>query len=144
MLSWASDPSPGNPGYGSYNYTNGVLTTAFIHTETMGGFVSDKSFDYYYAELFGDTISCAGTPNILSVDSCPGSTYLWNTGDTTKNIEGLKAGSYGLTITDDGIDTFYNNVTVNQPFPVFGTIIKTDIPCNSTVSAEAIVVPSSE
>ena len=55
----------------------------------------------------------------------------------------MKAGSYGLTITDDGIDTFYNNVTVNQPFPVFGTIIKTDIPCNSTVSAEAIVVPSS-
>ncbi len=68
--------------------------------------------------------------------------FLWNTGDTTKNIDGLHAGTYALTITDDGIDTFVHIVAITQPFPVFGEIIKTDIPCNSSVSAEAIVVPS--
>ena len=121
MLSWASDPSPGNPGYGSYNYTNGVLTTAFIHTETMGGFVSDKSFDYYYAELFGDTISCAGTPNILSVDSCPGSTYLWNTGDTTTSVSVDSSGYFQVTITrPDGwvVTTPQIHVEISGSLPV--------------------------
>lgn len=68
--------------------------------------------------------------------------YLWNTGDTTKNVDSLHAGTYAVTITDDGIDTFIHHATITQPFPVFGEIIKTDIPCNSSVSAEAIVVPS--
>lgn len=68
--------------------------------------------------------------------------FTWSTGDTTQNLDSLKAGGYNLMITDDGIDTFVHYVSVLQPFPVFGEIIKTDIPCNSSVEAEAIVIPS--
>lgn len=53
------------------------------------------------------------------------------------------AGTYSLTISDQGTDTIVKIVTLTQPFPVFGTIIKTDIPCNSSVAGEAIVVPNS-
>lgn len=99
ILSWESDPSPGGPGNGSYHYSNGVLSAVYIHTETMGGFISDKTFNYYYAELFGDTISCAGLSNVLSVDSCPGNTYLWNTGDTTASLSIDSSGYFQVTIT---------------------------------------------
>ena len=134
-------------------YSTGLLGNA---DSSITGDVAIGTFKTYYfkspytkigASFSSSPVTCSGGNdgyvNVTVVGGRAPYKYRWNTGDTTKNIEGLKAGSYGLTITDDGIDTFYNNVTVNQPFPVFGTIIKTDIPCNSTVSAEAIVVPSS-
>lgn len=104
-----------------------------------------------YTRLSGDIghtdITCSGGSDGTATANISGGRkpyrYTWNTGDTTQTVDGLSAGTYSLTITDDGIDTLVRIVSISQPFPVFGEIIKTDIPCNSSVAAEAIIVPSS-
>lgn len=99
ILSWESHPIPGGPGSGSYTYTNGVLTSRGSYTVTMGGFTTDRSVNYYYEELYGDTLVCSGSANILSVDSCSGDTYLWNTGETASSISVVNSGNYQVVIT---------------------------------------------
>lgn len=95
----------------------------------------------------GTNISCNGgndgTATANATGGKPPYKYTWNTGDTTDIVGNLKAGTYSMTITDQGTDTIVKIVTLTQPLAVFGTIIKTDIPCNSSVAGEAIVVPNS-
>lgn len=134
-------------------YATGLLGNAdssYTNDVSIGTFKTHyykSNYTKIAANFEEHNITCSGgSDGYVNVNVSGGRApykFLWNTGDTTKNIDGLSAGTYALTITDDGIDTLVKIVSVTQPFPVFGEIIKTDIPCNSTVSAEAIVVPSS-
>jgi len=133
-------------------YTTGLLgnadssITADVAIGTSKTYFYKSNYTKIAANFDAHDITCSGgNDGYVNVNVSGGREpykYKWSNGDTTKNVEGLKAGTYAITITDDGIDTLVKIVSVTQPFPVFGEIIKTDIPCNSSVAAEAIVVPS--
>lgn len=134
-------------------YASGLLGNA---DSSYTGDVSLNTFESVryisdYTRLSGSiastNISCSGGTDGSATANYSGGKppykYQWNTGDTTQTVSNLAAGTYSMTITDAAIDTLVDIVTITQPFPVFGKIIKTDIPCNSSVAGEAIVIPSS-
>jgi len=115
--------------------------------------ITEKSYYFKssYLPLTGGInhtdVSCSGGKDGSATVSNSGGftpyTYYWSNGDTLAVIDSLKAGSYRVTITDSRGDSISLLTTVGEPLPVFGRIIKTDIPCNSSVESEAIVIPSS-
>lgn len=63
---------------------------------------------------------CSLTPDTLSVEDCPGNTFLWTTGDTTSSIVINTAGNYQCTITRGNgwvVQTPPMNVTFSNVVP---------------------------
>ncbi len=81
-----------------YTYTNGVLTS-LVGGSSSNMTSTDFYSDFYYAELFGDTLICQGGNPILNVDSCAGDSFLWSSGETTSSIIVTIDGNYQVTIT---------------------------------------------
>lgn len=82
----------------------------------------------------GYNVSCNGALT-GSLDLTPtGGTYpfnyIWSTGSTTEDINGLAAGSYTVTITDAGGCTTTNTATLNEPPAITATFAITDANCN--------------
>lgn len=75
------------------------------------------------------SISCPGDSNgqlACHADSLIGPlTYLWNTGSTENNIEGLPAGPYSVTITDAGLQFEVHNYILIDPAPISNIIATT-------------------
>ncbi|MBK8699010.1 MAG: PKD domain-containing protein [Saprospiraceae bacterium] len=113
----------GGPGILSFLYNFGDMSTnggmSPSHTYLMGGTYNTSliTTDIYnckdtanvavlvYPEFMPDTIAwtpslkvCAGDTIILTAP--PASSYLWNTGATTQNINVTASGTYGVTVTD--------------------------------------------
>ncbi|NNF01637.1 MAG: T9SS type A sorting domain-containing protein, partial [Bacteroidia bacterium] len=68
--------------------------------------------------------------------------YLWdaNAGNQmTMTATGLSAGTYNVTVTDANGCTVMDNVTVNQPTPLTGTIVRTPVTCNGGSDGTATV-----
>lgn len=66
-----------------------------------------------------DTSYCAGTSISIGLGSNPGSSYVWNTGDTTSMISIGVVGTYTLTETNANGCTGSDNITVSEdPNPV--------------------------
>lgn len=69
-------------------------------------------------------------------------TYLWNTGNTTLNLNNVTAGNYSFTVTDSNGCSATQNYTITAPPPYLLTIQQnSEINCfgDSTASLEAIV-----
>ncbi len=82
----------------SYQYIDGVLTSSYGESSSNMTH-TDYYSNYYYSELFGDTLICQGGNPVLHVDSCSGDSFLWSTGETTSNIIVTVDGDYQVTIT---------------------------------------------
>ena len=152
-VSWTSPPADEGFSQVLRLYASGLMSNADSSitgdvtlnvNETIRYFSPYKRLE---GGITGTNITCSGAKDGTATASATGGKppykYNWNTGDTTETVNNLMAGTYSLTISDQGTDTIVKIVTLTQPFPVFGTIIKTDIPCNSSVAGEAIVVPNS-
>ena len=98
IISFDGHGFPGGPSYGNYNYTGSALDSYFTHSETMGGIPTDHARYYYYANIIGDSVICAGNSTTLSLDSCAGYSYLWSTGETTASIVVSTPGLYSATV----------------------------------------------
>jgi hypothetical protein len=67
--------------------------------------------------ILGDTIICAGQSSLLATENVsePGkdfSSYLWSTGDTTKEITITKSGTYYVEVTDSNGCQGYDTINV--------------------------------
>ena len=99
VLTWEEHYEDGRYATGECTYSNSILVSDWSEYMPQNGVPIHTHSDYYYAELFGDTLACTSTNNILSLDTCPGNTYLWTTGDTTSSIQISSPGIYQATIT---------------------------------------------
>ncbi|MFN4257206.1 MAG: MopE-related protein, partial [Saprospiraceae bacterium] len=145
-----STVSGGQGGY-AYLWSNGSTTanisnaTAGTHTVT----VTDIAGCQKTASVVVGTkpqlkvttttknVTCAGyNDGTASANGTGGTgsnsskTYLWSTGATTKNITGLSAGNYTVTVTDVAGCTISKTVTINEPAPLVLALTHTPIVCN--------------
>ncbi|MBC7487245.1 MAG: gliding motility-associated C-terminal domain-containing protein [Cytophagaceae bacterium] len=58
-------------------------------------------------------------------------TFLWSNGATTRNISGLTAGAYSVTITDANSCIQVLNFNISEPAPITITNAVTNVSCNS-------------
>jgi large repetitive protein len=70
-----------------------------------------------------------GAASVAASGGSGGFTYLWSNGATTPGINGLAAGTYGVTVTDANACTATASVTIIQPTPLVVTATATDVVC---------------
>ena len=61
--------------------------------------------------------------------------YLWNTGSTTSSINGLAAGNYSVTVTDNSSSTVVSSVQVSSPTQLVVSFSTIDASCNQNDGA---------
>ncbi len=87
--------------------------------------------------------ACFGDANGAVVFSANGGvlpyTYLWNSGQTDNAIDGLTAGTYSVTVTDNVGCTFRDTITLTQPAALTAAITGTDVLCNGGRTGTATV-----
>ncbi|GLR15575.1 T9SS type A sorting domain-containing protein [Portibacter lacus] len=79
----------------------------------------------------------SGRIDILHTGGTPINTYLWATGETTRIIEGLSAGTYFVTATDANGCTDNISVTIQNPDPIIASANVTD--ATSTGAADGSI-----
>ncbi len=68
-----------------------------------------------------------GTVKLTVSEGVPPYTYLWNNGETSKNIYGVTAGAYTVTVTDAENNTKQLSVEVKQPEELVVSYTKVDV-----------------
>ncbi len=63
------------------------------------------------------------------IGGTPPYSYFWNTGDRTEDIDGLPAGIYGLTVTDQNLCPDSASTALAEPPPLEARVAVTDPPC---------------
>lgn len=150
----------GTPGY-SYAWSTGA-TTPTLTNMPAGSYdliVTDAngctdSYSYTLTEpnaglslvLYGTNINCFGasTGAVSTVvdGGTPEYTYLWSNGATTSNVNGVPAGNYSVTVTDNNGCTISDNVTLTEPAaPLVLNTVVTDVDCygNNTGSIDLTI-----
>ncbi|MEZ0542235.1 hypothetical protein [Fibrella arboris] len=76
------------------------------------------------------TGAATGTVNLTSTGGAGAFTYIWNTGVTTKDLSGLLAGAYSVTVTDANGCTATASTTIQQPTALGLTTNRVNPTCN--------------
>lgn len=70
-----------------------------------------------------------GSLNITAVGGTAPYTHRWSSGQTTKEISGLIAGIYTLTIIDSKGCEYSESISIRQPSPIKVSVSKNDVSC---------------
>ena len=109
----------------------GTSTIEFIITDGSGNTIScsiDVINDSQLSiDIVGTDVLCFGENSGSAIANVTGSssdfTYLWNTGDTTQQINNLLPGLYNVVVTDSlGCDAF-SEISINEPNELVVTVI---------------------
>lgn len=101
-------------GTGSYSLTvtdaNGCMVEAIARIEVI---------DEIMLETVGSNLFCyndsTGGVSVTATGGKGSFSYLWSTGDTTAQVNGLPAGTYFVTVTDSVQCSAMDSVTISQP-----------------------------
>ncbi len=82
-----------------------------------------------------------GSIDVTTSGGTPSYDFAWSNGESIESVQGLQAGTYTLTITDDNGCTLTESFTITQPEPLNLSFNTTDVECmgDNTGTAEAIV-----
>lgn len=84
--------------------------------------------------------SADGSASVVANNGTPGYTYSWSpSGGNASTANGLTAGNYTVTVTDNNGCTTVSTVTVNEPLPLNASIQATDALCNGGTDGTANV-----
>ncbi|OFX16949.1 MAG: hypothetical protein A2033_01310, partial [Bacteroidetes bacterium GWA2_31_9] len=91
-------------------------------------------------------VSCFGGSNGSATVSVSGGTpsyiYLWSTGGTSATKNGLVAGTYTVTVTDNNLCNTTASVTITEPSVLSASTSKTDVTCNALCDGTASAIVS--
>ncbi|MEO0310996.1 MAG: hypothetical protein RIQ89_653, partial [Bacteroidota bacterium] len=103
------------------NGCSAVASTTLLEPDPLVASVT--GFSTY---IGGANISCNGASDgSIDIDVIGGTSpydYAWSNGDTTQDINGLSAGNYTVTVTDDNGCITNTNYTLNEPAIINPTI----------------------
>lgn len=72
--------------------------------------------------ISGTNVTCFGwddgTVTTSVTDGTPAYSYLWNTGQTTANLNGIGGGTYGVTVTDQNGCTAMDSIVILEPLEI--------------------------
>jgi len=97
--------------------------------------------------IFPTHVTCYGfsngSANLVVAGGTPPYSYIWNTGETTEDINNLTAGTYTVTITDANNCTATSSITINQPLePLAITYNITHVLCHGFSTGVIDITPS--
>ncbi len=96
--------------------------------------------------ITGTDISCnGGSDGTAAVTASGGTspyTYLWTGGQTTVSINGLIAGTYSCTITDNNGCNNVETIVITEPSAISTSMAVTDASCNGSSDGSATVTVS--
>jgi len=133
-------PTAFNLSAGAYTLT---VTDSNSCSQNLTVNVNDASGPMITITSFTD-VSCNGgndgTANSSITGGTPPYNYSWSpVGGTLPNGVNLPAGVTSVVVTDANGCTSSQNVTINEPTPLVGSISKTDVSCNSGADGTAFV-----
>lgn len=102
-----------------------TLTENFTITEPSAALIDNA--------VVSDITCFGGSDGSIQLSPSGGTapyTYAWNNGASTKDVFGLAAGTYQVTITDFNNCSFSANYTINMPPALQASGVDTDILCN--------------
>lgn len=85
--------------------------------------------------------SSTGSINLTVTGGTGGYAYGWSNGATTRDISGLAAGNYTVTVSDANECSAVATFTVTQPDQIDLTVTAPDIVCGGTASGTVTVFP---
>jgi|GEM_PF-5457050 len=134
------------------NITNTVVTAngyqyRLIVTGTCGTSITSDTAVLNISALSSNAVvnnaSCNGGANGSIIINPSGGTspytFNWDGGFTTKEITGLTAGTYKVTITDANLCSLTESFTITQPDALTASTSQTDVLCNSGSTGTATV-----
>lgn len=126
-----------------------TLTLSTTNNGTCPGATSQMTITYHE---FNSTVSitpshvlCGGGATGIAAAVVSGSfapyTYSWNTNpvQSTATANGLTAGTYTVTVTDNTGCTGTQTVQINEPFPLSSNTTQNNVLCNGGSTGEAFV-----
>jgi hypothetical protein len=147
-------PSPGNPSPG---YHAGVffLTVQYLPGGLASGMVNVILYTPFYMDGTSFPVSCNGGSNgsiiITPYGGQPGSggtygPYAWSNGATSRNIGGLSAGTYTVTVSDANNCKATSSFVVTEPagMTITGVPVQTTCPDNSNGQISTTVTGGSD
>ena len=114
---------------GTYIYT--VRDAAGDAVEVMVTIGQPKALLIETTSITGETLEKGGTVSVSAKGGTKPYTYLWSNGDETSATDGLEAGDYVVTVTDDNGCEIDLTVTIQDQVPPLSfNIIRGPISCN--------------
>jgi gliding motility-associated-like protein len=102
-------------------------TSTLTHTITQPNLPISVTEEVTHVLCYGNN---TGAINLTIIGGTTPYTYAWLSGQTTEDISGLLADTYGYTLTDDNGCQFSNALVVSQPAqPLQVTDVITDVNC---------------
>lgn len=125
-------------GTGSYTLTvtdaNGCTAQATARIEVIDAIaleVVGRNLFCYNDSTGGVTVTATGGKGAFS--------YLWSTGDTTAQVNGLPAGTYAVTVTDSVQCSAVDSVTISQPSEIVVDGTVQDVICGEDSTGAVFV-----
>src|SRR5665811_1678254 len=79
-------------------------------------------------------VAGGGTPSYI---------YSWSNGQGADSLNGLVAGTYMVTVTDDNSCSITDSITLKQPAAGLAlTLTQTNVSCNGGTDGEMVVLPT--
>ncbi len=106
-----------------YQILFGFLLCVFV---TLPETSSSQDITYEISDYHSYSVSCPGSNDgwitIVVVGGTPPYLYNWSNGSTSRNLTGLTAGPYQLTVTDAGLSTVNMDFELTEPLPMNTTL----------------------
>jgi len=83
-----------------------------------------------------------GAVNLVATGGTVPYRFLWNNSSTMSNINGVKAGTYTVTLTDVGGCTKTKSTTIGQPAALITPVTANSLSCFNSTNGTASVAPS--
>lgn len=128
-------------GLSAGNYTITVTDANGCTIEDVVDIIQPKALSVTFDTTRATCGGSDGSATVQVNGGTEGYTYVWNTGETTQKIEGLKADTYTVTITDANDCKITDTIVIQEPDPItIERIETTRTNCGGAIGTAEVVM----